>query len=75
MSGVTDIENMSSEEFARSICKTVAREYGPAGLLRFLEEQVPKQGNYMESRKQWVNDMTLDEIFDEVEQLRAEKRS
>jgi hypothetical protein len=70
MNAVIDLKNVSPAEFRKLVYATIAEKYGIAGLLRLFEEVIPKQGNYTEERKKWVNDLTIDDIFAVIERQR-----
>lgn len=48
----------------------LAKEMGPADAVRFFSQFTTGYGNYTEDRKKLFEDLTLDEI---VEQIRKEK--
>jgi len=79
MNSASPVLEMPSEEFARAVYKTIAHEYGVAGLMRFLREHGRRSGDYTEDRKLWTDAMTLDQLMDEVEivtrRLKAEQEA
>lgn len=48
----------------------LARELGPYGLVRFLQQYEGGSGNYTQERSNWLGDLSVDEIADEIDGLR-----
>lgn len=51
----------------------LARELGPYGLLRFLQQYDVGSGDYTRDRHQWLGSSTVDEIASEVESFRKQR--
>lgn len=48
----------------------LARELGPYGLVRFLQQYEGGSGDYTQERTSWLGDPSVDEIADEIGDLR-----
>lgn len=42
------------------------------GMARFLSQFNTGQGNYTEERYQWLDDLTLEEVFSEIEKVQQQ---
>ena len=47
--------------------KALRDRLGPAGALRFLQLFYPGEGDYTADRRQWLEDLTVDEITRQIE--------
>ena len=61
---------MSSSEVRTAGLAAVARELGPAGLIRFLQEFDTGRGDYTAERHQWLGNPTVDQL---VARIRARR--
>ena len=50
----------------------LTRELGVADTLRFMMQFSAGEGDYTKDREQWLGDLTLDEIVEEMGRRRAE---
>ena len=56
------------EEIRRRGLDALARELGPAGLIRFLQLFESGEGDYTKDRHKWLGGRSIDEIVDDVRQ-------
>jgi hypothetical protein len=67
-------EDMTDQEIRELVTRLVAREVGPVGYIRFVQQLRRGRGNYTEERHQWLDGLTVDEICDSIEQNREHWR-
>ena len=51
--------------------EALVRELGAANALRFLHLYAPGKGDYTRDRDQWLSELTIEQIEDEIRLLRA----
>jgi len=51
-----NVSQMSLEQIRQQGLKALARELGPAGLVRFLQQFESGRGDYTSDRHQWLTD-------------------
>lgn len=51
----------------------LARELGPYGLLRFLQQYEAGSGDYTRDRHLWLGDPTLNEIVEQIREIRQKR--
>lgn len=59
--------DMTDEEFDRHVMSILARELGPGGYVRYLALHRSGKGDYTAERHEWLDHLTLDEIWNEME--------
>lgn len=62
---------ITDQEFTRAVYTVIAREFGTAGLVRFIREHTPGEGDYTQERRKVLDGLGLEEIF---EQLKGDSR-
>ncbi|MGK5091235.1 hypothetical protein WDW89_04360 [Deltaproteobacteria bacterium TL4] len=50
--------------------KVLNKELGPVAMIRFLQQFEQGYGNYTEERHQWLDDLSIDEITNEIGNMR-----
>lgn len=57
---------MTLEQIRRAGIEVLARHLGPVGMVRFLQQFEPGEGNYTEDRHQWLGDPDLKMLGDAI---------
>lgn len=65
--------NMTLTQIREAGIKALARELGPVGMVRFLQQYETGQGNYTLERDQWLGEPKIDDLLEEM--IEKEKRS
>jgi hypothetical protein len=50
--------------------EALSRELGPVGMIRFLQQFETGHGDYSNERHQWLDQLSIKEFIDQVEQRR-----
>ena len=50
--------------------KALSRELGPVGMIRFLQQFETGHGDYSSDRHQWLDQLSVDELVDQIKQHR-----
>jgi hypothetical protein len=50
--------------------EALAKELGPVGMVRFLQQFETGHGNYSSERHQWLDQLSIDELVDQIKQHR-----
>lgn len=66
-------EKMTTEQIRSAGIEALKRELGVVGMVRFLQMFESGRGNYTEERHQWLDQMTLDDIYTRIQAKRQEK--
>jgi hypothetical protein len=61
---------MTLEQVRAAGLKALARELGPVGLVRFLQQFETGSGDYSLERHRWLGDHTVEELAQEIEHQR-----
>jgi hypothetical protein len=61
------VAELTDEEFERRTLDLIQREFGPAGLVRFIRAYRSGHGDYTEERQQWIGHQTLESIWHDLE--------
>jgi hypothetical protein len=69
------VDNMTDEDFDRHAFAILQRELGLDGLARFLRLNRTGTGNYTQSRHNWLNGATIQDIMAEVDRRRDSAHS
>jgi hypothetical protein len=62
---------MTDDELRSTALAILARELGPAGLIRFLQQFDQGEGDYTAERHRWLDGLTMDDILADIEKLRS----
>ena len=65
-------EKMTSEQIRSAGIEALKRELGVVGMARFLQLFETGRGNYTEERHQWLDQMSLDDIYARILEQRKE---
>ena len=66
------IEKMTMEQIRRVGLDALERELGVVGMTRFLQMFETGHGDYTAERHQWLDHLTLDEIYSSIQAKRQE---
>ena len=66
------IEKMTMEQIRRVGLDALERELGVVGMTRFLQMFETGHGDYTAERRQWLDHLTLDEIYSSIQAKRQE---
>lgn len=61
---------MTPEQIRSRGLRALEEALGPVGMLRFLQQFEPGQGDYTEERHKWLDDLTLEDIRRSIERRR-----
>ena len=61
------IDDMADDEFQLHAMIILARELGPGGYARFLRLNRSGQGDYTAERHQWLDHLTLEDIWRDMQ--------
>jgi hypothetical protein len=64
------LETMTLAQIQSKGLDLLARELGPVGLIRFLQQFDSGSGDYTAERGQWLDTATVDELAREIEELK-----
>ena len=64
---------MTPEQIRQSGMKALRRKLGVVGMVRFLQMFETGQGDYTAERREWLDKMTLEEIYTRIQARRQEK--
>jgi hypothetical protein len=62
-----DVANMTQEEIRIAGLEALARELGPVGLIRFLQQFESGSGDYTEERHLWQDKLTVEDVLAHIE--------
>ena len=65
------VELKTLQQINEKALAVLTRELGVADTLRFMMQFSSGEGNYTKEREQWLGNLTLDEIVEEMERKRA----
>ena len=66
----TEKHVMTLDEIRFAGLKALSRELGPVGMVHFLQQFEPGNGDYTAERHHWLQNPTVDELVQELEQRR-----
>jgi hypothetical protein len=66
-----NVEPMNLTQVRQLGLEILSRELGPVGMVRFLQQFEMGQGNYTEERHQWLDELTVDEIANQIQRKRT----
>lgn len=64
---------MTTEQIRSAGIEALKRELGVVGMARFLQLFETGRGDYTEERHEWLDQMTLDDIYTRIQAKRQEK--
>lgn len=64
---------MTLEQIRQAGLKALARELGPVGMIRFLQQFETGHGNYSEERHKWIDDLDVKTLAEKIDRRRKEK--
>lgn len=60
------------EEIRRAGLEALARELGPAGMIRFLQQFETGHGDYTAERHQWLGNPNIQEVVEHIRAIRGQ---
>jgi hypothetical protein len=64
---------MSLSEIRNTGLEILARELGPVGMVRFLQQFETERGDYTRDRENWLEDETVETLVDKIKKSRENK--
>lgn len=68
------MQTMSPNQLRKAGLAALAKSLGPAGMARFIQQYDVGIGDYTKDRSNWLNDMSLDEIIQDINRVRNDKK-
>ncbi|MGI6490937.1 MAG: hypothetical protein ACOX0T_00740 [Pelotomaculum sp.] len=68
------MQTMSPNQLRKAGLAALAKSLGPAGMARFIQQYDVGMGDYTKDRSNWLNDMSLDEIIQDINRVRNNKK-
>ena len=65
---------MTLEQIRQAGLKALARELGPVGMARFLQQFETGSGDYSEDRRNWLGDLDVQALAEKIHTHRKEKQ-
>ena len=65
-----DIRKMTLEQIRLAGLKALARELGPVGMVRFLQQYETGNGNYSMERHDWLEELDVQTLAEKIRQQR-----
>ena len=65
--------NMSLEEIKRIGIKVLVENLGGVGMIRFFQQIEKGWGDYTKEREKWLGNPSVEEIYEEIKNLREKK--
>ena len=65
-----DVHTATPEQIRRAGIEVLSRELGIVGMIRFLEQFDPGVGDYTRDQHQWLENPSVDELFDRMARKR-----
>lgn len=72
---MAELANMSDEEFQQHTMRLISRELGADGLARFIRLNRSGRGDYTRDRHQWLDKVSIEELYADLETPALEKAS
>lgn len=63
---------MNPVEIRKKGLEALNNALGPIGMVRFLQQFESGSGDYTKERDQWLKDMTIDSVVEEISQKKQE---
>ena len=67
------MQEITTEQIRRAGIEALRRDLGVVGMVRFLQMFETGRGDYTAERHQWLDQMTLDEIYARIVAKRQER--
>ena len=67
------IHRATPEQIMDAGIDALVRELGPVGMARFFKQLEQGMGDYTEERQKWAEHVTVDQLVEEIRQMRKEK--
>jgi hypothetical protein len=67
-------KQMTLDEIRRAGLEALSRELGPVGMVRFLQQFETGRGDYSVERHEWLDEVDLDTIVEEIRQRRKKPK-
>ena len=64
------IDPMNLVQIRQKGVEALVHQLGPAGMIRFLQQFEPGQGDYSKERHQWLGNQTVTELVAQIHQRR-----
>jgi len=64
----------SNAELRRAAYRAIARELGPSGLIRFIQDRSNGSGDYTRDRHTWLPKKSVEELASDIRAWRQEKK-
>ncbi|MBI4331399.1 MAG: hypothetical protein HY673_08975 [Chloroflexi bacterium] len=61
---------MTPNEIRKRGIEALSKALGPIGMVRFLQQFDAGTGDYTAERKQWLQDLKLEDVIDEIKRRR-----
>ncbi len=58
-----DVDRMTPVEIQRAGLSALAKELGPVGFIRFMQQYVLGRGNYTVDRHHWLDALAVDDVL------------
>lgn len=68
-----EVRQPSLAQIRKKGLEALARELGPVGMVRFLQQFEDQSGDYTQQREQWLGNVTLAEVVTEIKKNRNSK--
>jgi hypothetical protein len=65
---------MTLDEIRRAGLEALSRELGTVGMVRFLQQFETGHGDYTTERHEWLDQLDLDTLLEEIRQRRKQPR-
>lgn len=72
---IIDVRSATPDQIRWAGIEVLTRELGIAGMLRFMQQYEPGQGDYIEERRALLGSPTVDELFDEMKAVCNKQRA
>lgn len=66
--------SMTPDQIRRAGLAALARELGPVGMVRFLQQFEIGKGDYTTERHEWLDSVTIDEIMEQLRERHKKSR-
>jgi hypothetical protein len=66
-------QTMSLSEIRNAGLEALARELGPVGMIRFLQQFETEKGDYTREREKWLGDDTVETLVEKIKRTKETK--
>lgn len=70
--GTVSMQTMTLEQIRLTGLGVLARELGPVGMVRFLQQYETGRGDYSEERHRWLDNLDVRTIAEQIQQQHDE---